>query len=102
MKVVINRCFGGFSVSKKVYDFLDIPWDDYGYIANEDLGIQNDNYNAYRADTRLINAIETLGEEESSGILASLKIVEIPDNIIWVIEEHDGMESIHEVHKVWY
>ena len=92
MKVVINRCFGGFSLSEKAYEFLGLEWDKYGY-----------KYNGYdfRNDARLVECVETLGEE-ADGRFAELKVVEIPDDVEWEIEEYDGLESIHEVHRVWY
>ena len=89
MKVVINTCYGGFSVSKAVYDYLGIPWDNYGYI------------NLERNDPTLIAAIEAVGLEAAAGRYAQLKIVDIPEDIEWYIDEYDGMESIHENHKVW-
>lgn len=101
MKIVINKCYGGFSVSKKVYDELGLKWDGYGYISNDDLGITNGDYNAYRGDERLIKAIEKIGLKESSGELSELKIVEIPDGIEWYLDEYDGIESIHETHRSW-
>lgn len=63
---------------------------------------------AYIDDTRsdnrdhpdLIEVIETLGEK-SWGEYAELKIVEIPDDIEWFIDEYDGVETIHEVHRSW-
>ena len=30
-KVVLNGCYGGFSLSEKAYNFLNIAWDGYGY-----------------------------------------------------------------------
>lgn len=33
MKVVINRRFGGFGVSKEAYDFMGLEWDGYGYLS---------------------------------------------------------------------
>ena len=101
MKIAVNRCFGGFSLSKAVYDELGIKWDDYGYLENEDLGIESGDYNAFRADPRLIAAIEKIGEEESSGSMASIEIVDIPDDIDWEIEDYDGVESFHEHHRSW-
>lgn len=56
MKIAVNRCYGGFSLTKEVYDELGIEWDDYGYLENKDLGIKSNNYNAYRQDPRLIAA----------------------------------------------
>lgn len=101
MKIAINKCWGGFVLSKQVYDEMGIKWDGYGYLTNEDLEISSDNYNAYRSDKRLIKAIEKIGNKESSGDLAKIVIVEIPDGIDFEIENYDGMESIHEKHRSW-
>ena len=54
-----------------------------------------------RSNKELIETIEELGESESSGQHASLEIVEIPDGIEWDIDEYDGVESIHEIHRSW-
>jgi hypothetical protein len=32
---------------------------------------------------------------------ARLKIIEIPDDIEWHIEEYDGLEHIDENHRTW-
>jgi hypothetical protein len=101
MKVVINKCYGGFSVNKAIYVALDIEWDDFGYLSNEDLGIDSSNYNAYRSHPRLIAAVEQVGCSAASGSCAKLKIVEIPNGTEYEIDEYDGMESIHEVHRSW-
>ena len=93
LKIVINNRYGGFSVSKAVYDELGIEWDGYGYIENKDLGIEDANTYAYRADPRLITAIEKIGLEESSGEGSRLKIVDLI--VPWDIINHDGWESIH-------
>lgn len=53
-----------------------------------------------RDDPVLIQVIEELGEE-ADGRHASLKIVEIPDDVEWQIEEYDGSEWIAEVHRTW-
>jgi hypothetical protein len=55
-----------------------------------------------REDPDLIKAIESLGCIEASGRFALLKIVEIPDNITYLIEEKNGLETIHESHRIWY
>ena len=54
-----------------------------------------------RTDPDLIRAIEIVGTEESSGKYASLKIVEIPDDVEWQIEEYDGSEWVAEKHRIW-
>jgi len=101
MKVAINRCWGGFGVSKEVFKALGMKWDNYGYLSNEDFGIKSDNYNAYRSDPRLIEAIEKVGVSKSSGAMAKIEIVEIPDDVKFEIENYDGQESIHEEHRSW-
>ncbi len=53
-----------------------------------------------RTDSALIQVVELLGEE-SYGICARLKIVEIPDGTEWIIGEYDGVEHIAETHRTW-
>jgi len=101
MKIVINKCYGGFGLTKAVFDELGIEYDEYGYINNEDLGIQTDDYMAYRASPKLIAAIEKVGIKESTAPLAELAVVEIPDDVDWEIDEYDGIETIHEKHRSW-
>jgi len=98
MKVVINVCFGGFGISKAVYDVLGIPWDGYGYLGHTCLETDSD---TYRSDPRLIAAIEKVGIEAASGDSAKLKIIDVPDDVEWCIHEYDGLESIHEKHREW-
>ncbi len=101
MKILINTCYGGFSVSKKLYEALGLVWEDYGYLENKDFDIVKDHPSVYRSHPRLIEAVETLGLEASSGPYVQLKIVEIPDNISWYLNDYDGIESIHETHRSW-
>ena len=91
IKIAVNRCFGGFGLSKKAYAHMGLEWDDYGY-----------KYSGHdqRTDPVLVSTIEALGGE-ASGSLARLEIVEIPDGVEWVIDEYDGVETIHEVHQSW-
>ena len=98
MKIVINCTWGGFGLSQIALDYLGIEY----CMDNDDFGIDNKNPYAYRAYDKLIECIETLGEE-ADGDYAELKIVEIPDDVgyNWHIDEFDGMESIHENHRHW-
>jgi len=48
----------------------------------------------------LIKVIKELGEA-SNGRNAKLKIIEIPDDVEWEIEEYDGIEHIAEYHRTW-
>lgn len=94
MKIVINKCFGGFSLSKKAYEELGLPWDGYGY------GYIDGRDGFDRSDPNLIRVVEKLGEK-ADGKFAELEIVEIPDGTDWVIEEYDGREWIAEAHRTW-
>jgi len=89
-KIVINTCYGGFSLSQKAMDVL------------AQKGCLIDNYRAYgeRANPLVAEVVESLGEE-ANGKYAKLKVVEIPDGIEYTIEEFDGVESIHEKHRSW-
>ena len=99
MKIVINKCFGGFGLCKEVMDFLDI--EDIIFCTNSSFDITSDNSEAWRADARLIAAIEAVGVEKAGSYYAELKIVEIPEGVDWRIDQYDGMEHIYEVHRCW-
>lgn len=91
MKVVINKCYGGFGISKeclKLYNELT------------EKNVKYD-WDIERSDPFLIQAIEKIGEKESSDSLAELKIIEIPDGTKYTIEEYDGIEWIAEEHNTW-
>lgn len=57
-------------------------------------------YDLLRDDPDLVKAVEKLGEAASADV-SELKIVEIPDNVAWHIEEYDGSEWIAENHRTW-
>jgi hypothetical protein len=114
MKLVINKCFGGYGLSRKAVlrlrelgcegannDVLcDEVWPDTGETNNSaalDYGLGDE---ISRDDPLLVQVVEELGEE-ANGPHASLKIIEIPDGTDWVINNYDGMESVHERHCSW-
>lgn len=79
MKLVINKCFGGFGISDSAAEILGI--DEYDFID--------------RDDENLIALIDEKGSEFVSGSFAKLKIVEIPDAYTdYTIDEYDGMERV--------
>ena len=85
VKIVINRCYGGFGLSEKAMKFLGVgsEWPDIA-----------------RDDPKLIECVEKLGEE-ANDTYAELKVVEIPDDVNWEIGEYDGLEWVEEVHRRW-
>jgi len=42
-------------------DYVNIPWDGFGYLRNIDFDIENENDCFYRADLKLIEAVESIG-----------------------------------------
>lgn len=90
-KIVINTCFGGFRLSEKAYGALGIAWDNYGRAFREEDG---------RDDPRLVEVVEQMGDKVN-GQHAKLKVVEVPDDVEWTIEEYDGYEHVAEVHRTW-
>jgi hypothetical protein len=89
MKIVINKCYGGYSLSEAAYNELGIPWDGYGFCEQ-----------FKRSDPRLVSCVENLGSA-ASGDLAELRIVEIPDDVEWEINEDYGAEWVAEKHRIW-
>lgn len=111
MKVVVNRCFGGFSLSKKAIERLaeigneiaieEMNRSDFGKKKCFGMyGFEFDHNHKHRTDPDLIKVIEELGEE-ANGSCADLEIVEIPDDVEWEIDEYDGRERIAEKHRTW-
>lgn len=92
MKVVINTCYGGFGLSKEAKDL---------YKQKKNINIDHfHSADIPRNDPLLIEIVELLGSK-ANGEYAKLKIVTIPDNIQWQIEEYDGTEWVAEKHRTW-
>ena len=53
-----------------------------------------------RSHPLIIKVVETLGES-ANGRCADLKIVEIPDDVEWEVDEYNGFEHIAEKHRIW-
>jgi len=94
-KIVINKCYGGFGLSKPALDL-------YANLAGLPTSKDVHDWDIDRDNPTLIKVIETLGCRTSSDYNNSeLQIVEIPDGIEWTIEEYDGLEWIAEKHRTW-
>lgn len=92
IKVVINRCYGGFSLSQEAKTF---------FCRTEKFGHKHfDEYNIPRDNPTLVMVVEQLGEA-ADGDNARLKVVEIPADVNWYIEEYDGNEWVAERHRTW-
>lgn len=137
MKIVVNRCFGGFGLSSAAMhryaelkgltlyperdSLLTTYWtcppdqrpkilsgDDWYRASVEERRASNEAYNKAhlydrdldRTDPTLVQVVEELGKA-ADGDFAKLRVVEIPDDVDWGIDEYDGNESIHEKHRSW-
>jgi hypothetical protein len=49
----------------------------------------------------LVGIIEELGKEANNS-LSELKIIEIPDDVEWEIQEYNGVEWVAEKHRKWF
>jgi hypothetical protein len=116
MKVVINKCWGGFGLSEEAVLWIRknkpcshkevLPGETYsdGSVADADHYSWRKDSNYEHGDHRdcpsLVAVVETLGER-SWGSHAELKVIKIPNGIKWKVDDYDGMESIEEVHRSW-
>jgi hypothetical protein len=112
MKIVINKCYGGFGLSDKAIDRLEelgyeapegcrtierdrVP-EEYGYEFEKYWGLSD----IPRDHPLLVQVVEELGSKADRRF-AELKVVEIPEGVDWVVEEYDGTEWIREVSRTW-
>ena len=131
MKIVINTNFGGFGLSLGALYLLikldskgieRIPensfWSggasglkpfaldkDYSIVGSE-VGLFKNGIvyiwdSTNRTDHDLVDVVESMGEK-ANGEFARLKVVKIPDGTAYEIDDYDGVESIHEIHRSWH
>lgn len=85
MKIVLNRSYGTFEVSKDFCEHYNISYDDWGrlIVPKEDIS---------RTDSRLIEYVENFGSSKASGWGSALDLFEIPAGKQYRIRERDGYE----------
>jgi hypothetical protein len=54
-----------------------------------------------RDDPLLVQVVVELGDKANNRY-SELKVVEIPDDVDWQIDEYDGAEWVAEKHRTWY
>lgn len=85
MKIVLNKCFGGFGLSQEQAEA-------YGIDESELLdGVYYGGYHIERNDPKLVEVVEM---DLPGAYLADLRVVEIPDSAFWHIDDYDGVESL--------
>jgi hypothetical protein len=112
--IVINNCHGGFGLSRDA----EIAWLErskipYTTVSRDDrhstdrwgphILVNNQHWNSRhiaRDDPVLVSLVQELGKA-SHGEHAQLKVVRIPADAEWFIQEYDGNEWVAEAHRSW-
>ena len=131
MKIVINNCHGGFGLSDEAIErYIDLrglslykdynsTWKTSSYytvpVAEFEEAHKQDkktvdyaksnaycwsHYDLERKDPLLIQVVEEMGKNANNRF-SELKVVEIPDDVAWHIQEYDGLEWVAENHRTW-
>lgn len=114
-RIVINACYGGFSLSKEgELEYLNCAGISYTTTQQRDRDTQNrlgdkilvngkefwSRVDIPRDDPALVATVNHLGRK-AWGEYAKLKVVEIPAGVEWQIDDYDGKEWIAEKHRTW-
>jgi hypothetical protein len=112
-KIVVNACYGGFGLSDEaVMRYAKLAMINLIRVEGEIKSIchyykdvvSDDNYfsphDLERDDPILIQVVEEMGEA-ANGDMSELRIANVPDDVIWYIDEYDGIETVSEVHRTW-
>lgn len=123
MKVVINKCYGGFTLSNAAVERCVelgmtltesvngnpkdpnahfVHFKDRSIFKDQHYYARRDHANEFRCDPRVVQAVEELGDA-ANGPCSELKVIEIPFDgpSGWEVDEYDGMESIVPNHARW-
>ncbi len=129
MEIMINGCYGGFGFSlEALEEYYKKPISKY-VRSDKDINLYLKSPNGHvfaasdketltyeelfssnglriredidRTDERMIEIVRSMGDR-ANGMCADIRIIEIPDDIDWVIEDYDGKEHVAEKHSTWY
>lgn len=91
-RIVINDCYGGFGLSKQALkEYCRLAGVDEKDFCDRDIP---------RDDPYLVKIVKEMGDG-AAGSHARLKIVEIPADVDWIVQEYDGAEWVAEAHRTW-
>lgn len=111
-RIVINRSYDEFCISHKALIRLRelgqpqaLAETDRGAYWPQAAGPREPSLNQYgklipRDDENLVRVVEEL-REAADGHAAKLKVVSIPDDVVWVIAKTEGGEQVSEAHRTW-
>ena len=96
-KIVINRCFGGFGLSRKSKRrYVELKGLDFQETEKGDI-LVNDDYGFFyeldRTDPILVQIVEEMGEK-AGHIHSNLRVETIPKGTLYRITEYDGNETL--------
>lgn len=112
--IVINTCHGGFGLSRDAQiAFLERSEISYTLVSRDDRH-SNQRYGPMimvkgkhwydkditRDNPILVTLVHELGNA-ANGDHARLKVVRVPANVDWQIDDYDGKEWISEKHRTW-
>ena len=105
--IVINTCYGGFDLSAEAIKMVAKRKGWVIEILNDGCFVLKEgNWEWFsprhldRDDPDLIAVVRELGRK-ADGEGSELKIVEIPEDVQWEIEDYDGREWVSERHRRW-
>lgn len=100
-KIVVNvHRGGGFSLSAKAVEMYESRTA-HGPLHSSAFFVTGESDEIARDDVALVEVVEQLGAA-ANGACAKLEIVEIPREVDFVIEAHDGVEHVAERHRKWF
>lgn len=114
MKVVINTVYGGFRLNQQMLKLLVNHGVKTQFVGFECVGLGGKRvykdkgsgellapwFDNHRNDPDLVAAVEEFNSCYNDCI-HSLKVVTIPNGVDYVISDYDGVETIHEKHRMW-
>jgi hypothetical protein len=118
MKIVINSVYGYFSLSYdavmkyarmkgiKLYPMQTGKGDWLYWIKNPENKENMTSENLFhqsdipRNDSDLVQIVESM-RYRANNDHSRLKVIEIPDDVDWMINEYDGKEWVEEKHRTW-
>ena len=124
-EIVINKCYGGYSLSDEAVIFLAKKKDPHielmepvKFYGTKSWKKEREKFSCFlqpmyrgkvlldhqdrenRDCSILIEVVNELGEK-ANGMCAQLEIITIPYGIEYEVEEYDGMEWVAEKHRTW-
>ncbi len=114
MKVAINTRIGGFTLSHEaivaywtqkgcVVEVKPTEWERYCSYTADGEPVSAGGKDIPRHDPVLIQIIEEMKEAAAVGCYCTLKLVDIPDGVEYIIQTaDDGTEWVAEKHRTWY